>query len=76
MAADHVAASSPEDVGLNVAVDPSRKSRIVLADDNADMRDYVCRLLSGQYEVEAVADGELALEAVPRKRPELVSATS
>jgi signal transduction histidine kinase/CheY-like chemotaxis protein len=72
MAADHVAASSPEDVCLNVAVDPSRKSRIVLADDNADMRDYVCRLLGGQYEVEAVADGELALEAVLRKRPDLI----
>jgi signal transduction histidine kinase/DNA-binding response OmpR family regulator len=70
--ADHVAASSPEDVGLNVAVDPLRKSRIVLADDNADMRDYVSRLLSGQYEVEAVANGELALEAVLRKRPDLI----
>jgi signal transduction histidine kinase/CheY-like chemotaxis protein len=70
--ADHVAASSPEDVGLNGAIDLSRKSRIVLADDNADMRDYVRRLLSGQYEVEAVADGELALEAVLRKRPDLI----
>jgi signal transduction histidine kinase/CheY-like chemotaxis protein len=68
---DHVAAPAPEDVGLN-AVDPSRKSRIVLADDNADMRDYVCRLLSGQYEVESVADGEMALAAVLRKRPDLI----
>jgi signal transduction histidine kinase/DNA-binding response OmpR family regulator len=70
--ADHVAPPSPEDVGLNVAVDSSRKSRIVLADDNADMRDYVCRLLSGQYEVEAVADGRLALDAALRKRPDLI----
>jgi CheY-like chemotaxis protein len=67
--ADHVAASSPEDVCMNVAVDPSRKSRIVLAEP-------ICAtmsgLLSGQYEVEAVADGELALEAALRKRPDPV----
>ncbi len=31
--------------------------RILLADDNADMRDYVRRLLRRTYEVEAVADG-------------------
>ena len=38
-------------------------SRILLADDNADMREYLRRLLAGQYEVEAVADGEEALKA-------------
>ena len=32
--------------------------RILLADDNADMRDYVCHLLREDYEVEAVADGK------------------
>jgi PAS domain S-box-containing protein len=42
--------------------------RIVLADDNADMRDYVRRLLAGKYVVEAVADGMAALAAV-RHRP-------
>ena len=49
---------------------PRRRSivRILLADDNADMRDYVQRLLSGKYEVEAVADGEAALKAI-RKQP-------
>src|SRR5262245_44679435 len=31
-------------------------ARVLLADDNADMRDYVKRLLSAQYDVEAVAD--------------------
>jgi len=38
------------------------KSKILLADDNADMRDYVQRLLSEFYEVEAVVDGEAALQ--------------
>ncbi|HKU76372.1 MAG TPA: ATP-binding protein [Pyrinomonadaceae bacterium] len=36
-------------------------ARILLADDNADMREYVRRLLAPKYEVVAVADGETAL---------------
>jgi PAS domain S-box-containing protein len=48
------------------------EGRILLADDNADMRDYVARLLTGSYEVEAVADGQAALAAARRSRPDLV----
>jgi len=45
------------------------RPRIVLADDNADMRNYVRGLLeSGGYEVDAVADGAAALIAA-RKNP-------
>jgi signal transduction histidine kinase len=36
------------------------------------MREYVQRLLAGRYEVEAVADGEEALAAVRRARPDLI----
>ena len=39
-------------------------ARIVLADDNADMRDYLRELLQPYYHVEAVPDGEAALEAM------------
>jgi PAS domain S-box-containing protein len=46
--------------------------RVLLADDNADMREYVRRLLGGQYEVEAVADGKAALDAVRERAPDLV----
>jgi PAS domain S-box-containing protein len=46
--------------------------RVVWADDNADMRDYVCRLLDDRFEVEAVVDGQAALEAARRQRPDLV----
>jgi signal transduction histidine kinase/CheY-like chemotaxis protein len=47
-------------------------ARIVLADDNADMRDYIRELLSLTYSVEAVADGEQALAAVRREQPDLI----
>jgi signal transduction histidine kinase len=50
------------------------RPRIVWADDNADMRDYVSRLLSPLYEVEAVPDGESVLAAVRRRLPELILA--
>ncbi|PYQ57101.1 MAG: hypothetical protein DMF53_23605, partial [Acidobacteria bacterium] len=48
------------------------RPRILLADDNADMRDYVRRLLAAAYDVAAVADGEAALRAIARRRPDLV----
>ncbi|MBN3878801.1 ATP-binding protein [Nostoc sp. JL23] len=52
---------------------PSAPSaRILLADDNADMRDYVNRLLSQQYEVEAVPNGLTALESARGRVPDLV----
>jgi signal transduction histidine kinase len=41
--------------------DSERKLRILIADDNADMRDYVSRLLAPRYKVHAVADGKEAL---------------
>jgi PAS domain S-box-containing protein len=47
-------------------------AKILLAEDNADMREYVKRLLSRQYEVEAVADGVAALAAIERLRPDIV----
>lgn len=46
-------------------------ARIVVADDNADMRDYLCRLLDG-HDCEPVADGEAALAAIRRRRPDLL----
>jgi signal transduction histidine kinase/DNA-binding response OmpR family regulator len=48
------------------------RPRLLLADDNADMRDYVSRLLGAEYSVLAVADGEAALRAVQMSRPDLV----
>ena len=61
-------ASSPE------AVPGTEREVIVLADDNADMRQYLSRLLSERYEVYAVADGCQALDAARQLRPALVLA--
>ena len=69
---------SPGDTGafLIPTLPPTAKSgpraRIVLADDNADMRDYVRRLLASEYEVAAVADGRQALQAIRGRQPDLV----
>jgi signal transduction histidine kinase len=72
-ALDRPDASSPEDVGSPpIASTPARKGRILLADDNADMRRYIGRLLSDHYDVEAVGDGEYALQAALRQRPDLI----
>lgn len=47
--------------------------RILLADDNADMRDYVRRLLvQSGCEVDAVADGAVALQRARTRPPDLV----
>ncbi|MDP9365267.1 MAG: ATP-binding protein, partial [Chloroflexota bacterium] len=53
---------------------PAPAARILLADDNADMRHYVARLLRRRYEVEAVADGATALAAARARPPDLVLA--
>jgi signal transduction histidine kinase len=52
---------------------PTSGHRILLADDNADMRDYMRQLLEAQgYQVDAVADGEAALVSARASRPDLI----
>ena len=48
------------------------RDRVLVADDNADMRDYVRRLLMPRYQVETVGNGVEALEAIRRTRPDLL----
>jgi PAS domain S-box-containing protein len=57
-----------------VATQPSESGRILLADDNADMRAYINRLLAPHFEVQAVVDGQAALEAIRERKPDLVLA--
>ncbi|MDC3962445.1 response regulator [Polyangium jinanense] len=54
------------------ALAPNPNARILLVDDNADMRAYVGRILGEHWKVEAVADGAAALEAARASRPDLV----
>lgn len=56
-----------------VVRDAGTNDTILLADDNADMRDYVRRLLEADgYRVVAVANGREALEAARESPPDLV----
>ncbi|HVZ32322.1 MAG TPA: ATP-binding protein, partial [Polyangiaceae bacterium] len=45
---------------------------ILVADDNADMRDYLARLLSARFRVQAVSSGDAALRAALQERPDIV----
>jgi PAS domain S-box-containing protein len=49
-----------------------RRARIVLADDNADMRQYVQRILATEYDVDAVTNGQEALNLIRQNPPDLV----
>jgi PAS domain S-box-containing protein len=48
------------------------RSRVLIADDNADMRLYLVRLLSERFDAIAVANGRAALEAVQQQLPDLI----
>jgi signal transduction histidine kinase len=48
------------------------RGHVLLADDNADVRAYVRRLLEGAYTVEAVENGLRALEAARARPPDVV----
>jgi signal transduction histidine kinase/DNA-binding response OmpR family regulator len=49
-----------------------KAARLVVADDNADMREYMRRLLTTHWEVETVSDGQVALDVVRNNRPDLL----
>jgi signal transduction histidine kinase len=67
---------SPQDELLPVPCPPvsqaAGRPRVLVADDNSDMRQYLARLLSEQYEVETVADGQAALQAAREHSPDLI----
>nr|WP_283811965.1 ATP-binding protein [Bradyrhizobium nanningense] len=48
------------------------RATVLVADDNADMLEYVRRLLAARYDVQAVADGQAALDAARARRPDLI----
>jgi PAS domain S-box-containing protein len=50
----------------------SPRARILIADDNADMRDYVKRLLGPRWAVETAANGREALARIQADPPDLL----
>jgi signal transduction histidine kinase/DNA-binding response OmpR family regulator len=61
----------PTDAGLAPAPGDGRP-RILVVDDNADVRRYVCTLLAPDYHVESASDGVEALACARRHVPDLV----
>ena len=53
---------------------PRARLRVLVADDDADMRRYLERLLAETFEVDLVADGKAALTAARRRLPDLLLA--
>jgi signal transduction histidine kinase/PAS domain-containing protein len=51
---------------------PSDRRRVLIADDNADMRQYLARMLGERFEVVTFADGAAALESIQSRPPDLV----
>lgn len=54
------------------APETGARGRVLLADDNADMRAYVSRLLEPHFDVDAVSDGRQALEHALGYPPDLI----
>ncbi len=56
----------------SAAAPGGQRPRVLVADDNADMRDYVVRLLSANYDVRTATNGEEAREIARTWSPDLV----
>ncbi|WFE36161.1 SpoIIE family protein phosphatase [Micromonospora sp. WMMD975] len=71
--AEMVPADPPPVDGPTPAMPGQAPARVLIADDNADMREYLTRLLrSAGHRVQAVADGQAALDAARTNTPDLV----
>ena len=65
-------AADPELPSLRDAPQAGDRPLVLVADDNADMRQYIVRLLAPHYRVEAVPDGQTALAAALARMPDLI----
>ena len=64
-----VSSSEPAPASPEASVD---KPRLVVAEDNADLRAHLVELLSNEYEVEGVGDGRAALAAARERLPDAI----
>lgn len=59
-------------MAISVAAPAPAAERVLIVDDNADMRDYLRRLLQSRWQVEVAADGVEALEAIRQRQPDVI----
>ena len=59
------------DVAPPIGADIPR-ARVLIVDDNSDMRAYVQRLLATRWEVDVAEDGRSALDLIRERKPDLV----
>jgi signal transduction histidine kinase len=68
------AAETGEERGeaLPPASTPTARPRVLVVDDNRDLRSYIAGLLGPAYDVATAEDGLAALQAIESRRPDLV----
>ena len=69
---EEAAGALAEAARWDARVTPQPGARVLVVDDNADMRDYLTRLLAPHWAVEGAADGAAALERARRGGLDLV----
>ncbi|HEY9155293.1 MAG TPA: ATP-binding protein, partial [Opitutaceae bacterium] len=71
--ADNItSALSDFEVEESTRVEAKKAGQVLLVDDNADMRDYVARLLGQRFDVLTASDGEAAIDVLKHTRPDLI----
>jgi len=55
-----------------IRLDRGRRARVLVAEDETDLRDFIVSILDSEFDVIAVADGAEALRQVRKERPDLV----
>ncbi|MBF6330431.1 SpoIIE family protein phosphatase [Nocardia transvalensis] len=61
-----------ESSGHPISGDGDNRALVLIADDNADMRHHLDRILSTRWDTLLAADGESALRAVRERRPDVI----
>ena len=51
---------------------PSPSTRLLVVEDNDDLREYLCSILSDEYDVLTAADGSQGLEVAEREQPDFI----
>jgi signal transduction histidine kinase len=68
-----LSARAAAEIGPIAPVQGAGSQRVLIADDNLDMRTYLQKLLqTAGFQVEAVGDGEQALDSARERKPDLV----